>query len=101
MNKREKKRYQEDATLFKALAHPTRLFVIHEVNDKKLSIRELAKKVGVDMSTMSNHLDVLKKSGIIEGKKGAEFCLLPTGDALRAGIHELCAQCQNKVVKIF
>jgi DNA-binding transcriptional ArsR family regulator len=49
------------------------LFVIHEVNDKKLSVQELAQKVCVDISTMSKHLDVLKKNRIIKGEKEKNY----------------------------
>ncbi len=62
--------YSKKAEIFKALAHPTRLFIIDAVKDKKMSVKELTELVGVDISTMSKHLDILKKHRIIEGEKG-------------------------------
>ena len=73
MNRDIEKEYMEKAEFFKALAHPTRLFIIHAINDKKMSVKELAEKVGIDMSTMSKHLDILKKNKIIEGEKVKNF----------------------------
>ncbi len=73
MNKDIEKEYLESAEIFKALAHPTRLFIIHAVNDKKLSVKELAELVGIDISTMSKHLDILKKNKIIKGEKHKNF----------------------------
>jgi len=61
--------YRAEAEIFKALAHPTRLFIIHCIKDKRLSVQELTDKVGVDISTMSRHLDILKRHDIIAGEK--------------------------------
>lgn len=63
------KKFAEDAALFKALSHPTRLFILHQIDTKKLSVRELSQMAGIDISTMSKHLDILKKNNIIEGEK--------------------------------
>ncbi len=60
MNKNITKEYLQKAEIFKALAHPTRLFIIHSVKDKKMSVKKLSKLVDIDISTMSKHLDILK-----------------------------------------
>jgi len=61
--------FLEKAALFKALAHPTRLFIIHTIKDRDMSVKELTALVGVDISTMSKHLSILKNHRIIKGKK--------------------------------
>ena len=61
--------YRAEAEIFKAMAHPTRLFIIHIIKDKRLSVKELTEKVGIDISTMSKHLDILKRHEIITGEK--------------------------------
>lgn len=73
MNENIEKQYLESAELFKALAHPTRLFIVHTIQHKKLSVKELTELVGVDISTMSKHLDILKKNKIIKGEKVKNF----------------------------
>jgi len=73
MNKDIEKEYQAKAEVFKALGHPTRLFIIHAIKDKRLSVKELTEIVGIDISTMSKHLDILKKNGIITGDKEKNF----------------------------
>ncbi len=73
MNKDIEKDFSEKADIFKALAHPTRLFIIHAVKDKKMSVKELTKIAGIDISTMSRHLDILKRNKIIEGEKVKNF----------------------------
>ena len=69
MNQNIIEQYQSEADVFKALAHPTRLFIIHCVKENRLSVKELTEKVGIDISTMSKHLDVLKRHKIIVGEK--------------------------------
>ncbi len=73
MNADIEKEFLEKADIFKALGHPTRLFIIHAVKDKRMSVKELTALVGIDISTMSKHLDVLKKNGIIKGEKEKNF----------------------------
>ncbi|UMB53248.1 metalloregulator ArsR/SmtB family transcription factor [Lutibacter sp. A64] len=73
MNQDIENQFLEKAALFKALAHPTRLFIINAVKDKKLSVKELTELVGVDISTMSKHLSILKNHKIIKGKKDKNY----------------------------
>lgn len=73
MNKDIEKEYSRKAEVFKALAHPTRLYIIHAVKDQKMSVKELSEMVGIDISTMSKHLDILKRQKIIEGEKVKNF----------------------------
>lgn len=69
MNKAIEQEYAEHAEIFKALSQPTRLFIIHTIKDKSMSVKELTAMVGIDISTMSKHLDILKKNKIIKGEK--------------------------------
>lgn len=73
MNKDIEKEFSEKAEIFKALAHPTRLFIIHAIKDKKISVKELTAIADIDISTMSKHLDILKRQKIIEGDKLKNF----------------------------
>lgn len=73
MNEKIELEFGEKAKVFKALAHPTRLFIIHAIKDKEMSVKELTEIVGIDISTMSKHLDILKQHKIIKGKKDKNF----------------------------
>jgi DNA-binding transcriptional ArsR family regulator len=55
--------------VFKALAHPTRLFFVHELSRGARCVCELTEMVGADMSTISKHLSVLKAAGIVADEK--------------------------------
>lgn len=73
MKKEIEQPFYDEALFFKALAHPTRLFIIDAIREKERSVKELAEMVNVDISTMSKHLDILKKKRIIEGTKVRNF----------------------------
>ena len=60
---------KQEAEIFKALSHPTRLFILHRIRDERMSVKELSDVVGIDISTMSKHLNILKRYRIIEGEK--------------------------------
>lgn len=66
-------RYEARARVVKALAHPTRLFLVDELSRKDHCVAELTRMVGADMSTISKHLSILKAAGIVQDvKRGAQ-----------------------------
>jgi ArsR family transcriptional regulator len=63
-------RYEARAKIIKALAHPTRLFIVDELSQSgEKCVCELTEMVGADMSTVSKHLGVLKGVGIVQDEK--------------------------------
>lgn len=62
-------KYKAKALTMKALAHPTRLFIVEELAKGERCVRELTKLVGDDVSTISKHLSVLKGGGIVVDEK--------------------------------
>ena len=63
-------RYEARARVVKAMAHPTRLFVVDElVRHGEHCVCELTEMVGMDMSTVSRHLAILRDAGLIEDEK--------------------------------
>ena len=69
MEKTEKTRQEASAKVIKAVAHPSRLFIIEELNKKERCVNELAEMIGADTSTVSKHLSVLKNSGLVANEK--------------------------------
>jgi DNA-binding transcriptional ArsR family regulator len=58
------------AKIIKAMAHPTRLFIIEELSKSdQRCVCELTEMIGADMSTVSRHLAMLKNAGILEDEK--------------------------------
>ena len=69
MNASTKKRYEARAKIIKALAHPTRLFVVDELSRGERCVCDLTELIGADISTVSKHLAVLRDAGILEDER--------------------------------
>jgi len=57
------------ARVVKAMAHPTRLFIVEELANGERCVCELTAMVGADMSTVSKHLTILRSAGIVRDDK--------------------------------
>ena len=63
-------RYEARVRVVKAMAHPTRMFIVDELSRAgERCVCELTEMVGADMSTVSKHLSILKNAGIIADDK--------------------------------
>lgn len=63
------KRYKNRSEIMKALAHPTRLFIVDFLVGGEKCVCEIVEQVGVDISTISKHLSVMKNAGLVEDEK--------------------------------
>jgi len=61
--------FSRQAEIFKALAQESRLRMVHHLGRKDLTVGELTVLVGLDPSTVSRHLGVLKNSGIVDSRR--------------------------------
>ena len=62
-------RFAARARIMKAMAHPTRLFIVDELSREERCVCELTDMIGADISTVSKHLSVLKNAGIVQDDK--------------------------------
>ncbi len=70
MDAKGRTRYESRVRVFKALAHPTRLFVMDELfRHGEHCVCELTEMVGADMSTVSRHLAILRSAGLVDDEK--------------------------------
>lgn len=58
--------YRRRARVMKALGHPSRLMMVDELSRGERCVCDLTALVGHDMSTVSKHLAVLRRAGIVE-----------------------------------
>jgi len=63
------KRIELNAKVIKALAHPTRLFIVEELSKTEQCVCDLTAMTGFDISTVSKHLSILKEVGIVSSDK--------------------------------
>jgi len=57
------------AAVFKALGNSNRLVIVDAVADGERCVADLTARLGLDMSTVSNHLTVLKNVGILKAER--------------------------------
>ena len=70
MTEQDQLRAETRAAVLKALAHPTRIFIVEVIDrDGPQSVQKLAAMVDADTSTVSRHLSVLKNAGILRDRK--------------------------------
>ena len=69
MDSKTQARFELRAKIIKAMAHPTRLFIVDELSRGEKCVCELTEMIGADMSTVSKHLSILKNVGIVQDEK--------------------------------
>ena len=73
MDRKTQARLEARARIVKAMAHPTRLFIVDVLSRRKTCVCELTDMIGADASTVSKHLALLKNAGIVDDeKRGAQ-----------------------------
>ena len=67
------KMYEARVVVIKAMAHPTRLFILDQLKSGPMCVCEINEMIDADMSTISKHLSVLKNAGLVSSiKKGLQ-----------------------------
>ncbi|MGL4668345.1 MAG: ArsR/SmtB family transcription factor [Saezia sp.] len=69
MTEQERHLLTERAAILKALAHPTRLWIVELLAKKEQCVCTFVDGANVDFSTISKHLSVLKQAGIVTDRK--------------------------------
>jgi len=61
--------YEARARIARALAHPTRLMLLDALKERPMCVCEMTELAGVDQSTVSKHLAILKDAGLVGVRK--------------------------------
>jgi ArsR family transcriptional regulator len=65
-----KNKLEKAAYILKTIAHPTRLAVIAQLQNKaELSVNELIEKTGCEQSLLSHHLTNMRSKGLLQVRK--------------------------------
>ena len=87
--------FVERARIIKALAHPSRLYIVDRLSQREHCVQELAELVRADISTVSRHLSILKNVDIVKDEK--------RGTKVFYSLHTPCVLnffgCVEKVIK--
>ncbi len=81
MSEHERGRMTARAQILKALAHPTRLFIVERLAEQEHCVCHLTEMIGADTSTVSKHLSVLKNAGLLRSRKHGTIVYYSLSDA--------------------
>jgi len=58
------------ANMLKAIAHPMRIAILSLLeNENKMTVSEIHQKLGIEQSSTSHHLGILKDKGVLISKR--------------------------------
>ncbi len=58
------------ASMLKAIAHPMRIAILSFLEEgKKMTVTEIHEKLGIEQSTTSHHLGILKDKGVLASQR--------------------------------
>ena len=60
---------KEITKIYKALSANSRIQILKLIKDKKLCVNAITKKLSISQSAVSQHLDVLKKAGLVKSDR--------------------------------
>lgn len=70
---------EKAANMLKAIAHPVRIAIINFLEDgQNLTVTEIHERLGIEQSTTSHHLGILKDKGVLVSRregKNTYYCL--------------------------
>lgn len=69
MDEKRKTYLEAKSRVLKALGHPTRLLIAEELGRGERCVCEFVDMAGVDYSTISRHLTVMRQAGLVEDEK--------------------------------
>ncbi len=69
MQEQDRNLAEKRASVIKALAHPSRIYIVARLSSGDASVGELVDDIGSDVSTVSKHLSILKRSGLLADRK--------------------------------
>jgi DNA-binding transcriptional ArsR family regulator len=64
------------ASRLKAIGHPIRVAIVHHlIQNEKLTVSQIQKKIKIDQAATSNHLRILKDQSIVSSRREGKFKL--------------------------
>ncbi len=69
MDRGARKRYELQARIIQALAHPIRVAITDLLRDGEVCVCDIADKIGAERSNVSRHLAIMHRAGIVRARK--------------------------------
>ena len=80
------------AELFKALGHPARIRILEVLSDGEHSVGELQPLVGIESSHLSQQLGVLRRAGLVVGRRDGSSVIYSLTDPVLAELLAVAKQ---------
>ena len=61
--------YKCHADMCKVFSHPTRLKILNALREEEMSVSELARRLGVAIGNLSQHLNMMKQRRVLVSRK--------------------------------
>lgn len=65
-------RLERKSSILKGVAHPVRIAIAEMLEDKEICACEIAEKFSIDRTSVSKHLALMTKLGILEVRRDAQ-----------------------------
>jgi len=69
----DRRNLERRAAILKSLAHPSRLLIIEMLEKGPRCVGELTEAVGADITTVSKHLAVMRRSGLVRAQRRGTY----------------------------
>lgn len=90
------RKIERGVDILKALSDSTRLKIIHLLQDRELCACEIIATLDKPQSTLSHHLNLLKKAGIIKGRKEGTWIYYKLADTkILDDLEDLFKKCEE------
>ena len=86
--------FEKASEVLKAIAHPVRLQIVTGLIRDECNVSKIQEKLGLPQSTISQHLSILRRYGIVKARReGVKVCYSVTDEMVRQII--LTLACEN------
>lgn len=91
------KQFTVQADFMKALAHPTRLQILELLRSGERCVCEIFPALEMEQSSVSRHLAVLRREGILQSRKDGLKVIYSSVDPRIYDIVDLCAETTRQI----
>jgi DNA-binding transcriptional ArsR family regulator len=84
------------ASLLKLMGHPARLLMLCRMDKGEVSVRQLIELTGLSQSSVSQHLALLRKEGVVSVRgQGRTHLYRVKEGTVRRVVHAFCQVCED------
>lgn len=91
--------YELHAEVCKTFGHPKRLYIIDSLRNKELSVSELARITKMDISNLSQHLNILREKGMVKPRREGTSVFYSLADPNIIQAYDLISEVLTKRIK--